>query len=193
MSSICWSRDSIAPRTLPDSELLLASPVTSSREPSSWRSRMTSSGIGGSNSRAVSILVDRQDEFADVIVRETGKPRIDVLGGEILGACDAMTDYAKRARRILADCNDCMVGCGATEMPFGGVKDSGIGRVNGDAELLSHTVDCHRSLRRPKRGDVVSVYTPEAEDGSAHDALVVGDVVGTLVVLRASRGARGAV
>jgi acyl-CoA reductase-like NAD-dependent aldehyde dehydrogenase len=52
--------------------------------------------------RAVKILVERQDEFADVIVSETGKPRVDALAAEILPSCDAMTYYAKRARRILA-------------------------------------------------------------------------------------------
>ena len=52
--------------------------------------------------RAVQQLVERQDEFADVIVRDTGKPRMDVLATEILGSCDAMTYYAKRAARVLA-------------------------------------------------------------------------------------------
>lgn len=52
--------------------------------------------------RAVRTLIDQQDEFADVIARDTGKPRLDVLASEILASCDAMTYYAKRARRILA-------------------------------------------------------------------------------------------
>ena len=52
--------------------------------------------------RAVRVLIDRQDEFADVIVSDTGKPRLDALAAEILASCDAMTYYAKRARRILA-------------------------------------------------------------------------------------------
>jgi len=52
--------------------------------------------------RAVRVLLGRQDEFVDVIVRETGKPRTEALG-EILAACDALTFYAKRAKRILAD------------------------------------------------------------------------------------------
>ena len=36
--------------------------------------------------------------------------------------------------------NDCLISYAATESPFGGVKDSGIGRVNGDVGLRSY---CH--------------------------------------------------
>jgi acyl-CoA reductase-like NAD-dependent aldehyde dehydrogenase len=36
--------------------------------------------------------------------------------------------------------NDCMVTYGVTESPFGGVKESGIGRVNGEMGLRSY---CH--------------------------------------------------
>jgi succinate-semialdehyde dehydrogenase/glutarate-semialdehyde dehydrogenase len=53
--------------------------------------------------RAVRVLLERQDEFLDVIVRETGKPRAEALAVEILAACDALTFYGKRAKRILAD------------------------------------------------------------------------------------------
>jgi acyl-CoA reductase-like NAD-dependent aldehyde dehydrogenase len=53
--------------------------------------------------RAVDVLLDRQDEFVDVIVAETGKPRVEALAAEILTSCDALQFYAKRARRILAD------------------------------------------------------------------------------------------
>jgi acyl-CoA reductase-like NAD-dependent aldehyde dehydrogenase len=53
--------------------------------------------------RAVRVLVGRQDEFIDVIVSETGKPREEALVTEILAACDALQFYAKRAARILAD------------------------------------------------------------------------------------------
>jgi len=53
--------------------------------------------------RAVQNLVDRQDELVDVIVKETGKPRVEALATEIIAACDALEFYAKRARRILAD------------------------------------------------------------------------------------------
>ena len=53
--------------------------------------------------RAVAILLERQDDFLDVIVRETGKPRAEALAVEIFAACDALSFYAKRAKRILAD------------------------------------------------------------------------------------------
>ncbi|HVP27838.1 MAG TPA: succinic semialdehyde dehydrogenase [Myxococcota bacterium] len=53
--------------------------------------------------RAVRVLLERQDEFLDVIVRETGKPRAEALAVELLAACDALTFYARRAKRILAD------------------------------------------------------------------------------------------
>ncbi len=53
--------------------------------------------------RAVRILLERQDEFIDVIVAETGKPRFEVLVNEILAACDSMTYLARRAKGILAD------------------------------------------------------------------------------------------
>ncbi len=53
--------------------------------------------------RAVRVLVDRQDEFLDVILRETGKPRVEALAAEIIASCDSLQFYAKRARRILAD------------------------------------------------------------------------------------------
>ena len=53
--------------------------------------------------RAMRVLVDRQDEFVDVIVSETGKPRLEALAAEIVTACDALQFYAKRAGRILAD------------------------------------------------------------------------------------------
>ena len=53
--------------------------------------------------RALRILVERQEEFLDVIVSETGKPREEAQATEILAACDALQFYAKRAGRILAD------------------------------------------------------------------------------------------
>ncbi len=54
-------------------------------------------------SRAVRVLLERQDEFLDAIVAETGKPRGEALVTELMTACDALQFYAKRARRILAD------------------------------------------------------------------------------------------
>jgi acyl-CoA reductase-like NAD-dependent aldehyde dehydrogenase len=53
--------------------------------------------------RAIPELIARQDEFLDVIVRETGKPRAEAFAVEILAACDAIQFYAKRAPEILAD------------------------------------------------------------------------------------------
>ncbi len=53
--------------------------------------------------RAVRVLLEKQDELLDVIVSETGKPRVEALGSEIVASCDALTFYAKRAKRILAD------------------------------------------------------------------------------------------
>ena len=53
--------------------------------------------------RAVQVLLARQDEITDRIVADTGKPRIEALAGELLAACDALSFYAKRAKRILAD------------------------------------------------------------------------------------------
>jgi acyl-CoA reductase-like NAD-dependent aldehyde dehydrogenase len=53
--------------------------------------------------RAVRVLLQRQDEFLAVIRRETGKPEAEALAVEILAGCDALSFYAKRAKRILAD------------------------------------------------------------------------------------------
>jgi succinate-semialdehyde dehydrogenase/glutarate-semialdehyde dehydrogenase len=53
--------------------------------------------------RAVRALLERQDEFLERIVAETGKPVTEALAAELLLACDAMQFYAKRAKRILAD------------------------------------------------------------------------------------------
>jgi succinate-semialdehyde dehydrogenase/glutarate-semialdehyde dehydrogenase len=53
--------------------------------------------------RAVSVILDRQDEFVETIVGDTGKPRVDALAAELLSSCDALQFYAKRAKRILAD------------------------------------------------------------------------------------------
>jgi acyl-CoA reductase-like NAD-dependent aldehyde dehydrogenase len=53
--------------------------------------------------RAVKVLLQRHDEFIDVIIGETGKPRVEALASEVVAACDALQVYAKRAHRILAD------------------------------------------------------------------------------------------
>ncbi len=53
--------------------------------------------------RAVDLLLERQDRFVEVIVRETGKPPAEALAMELFPACDALTFFARRAERILAD------------------------------------------------------------------------------------------
>jgi succinate-semialdehyde dehydrogenase/glutarate-semialdehyde dehydrogenase len=47
-------------------------------------------------------LVERADEIVDVVSRECGKPRPDVLGHEVTVAADQLTYYCKNAPRILA-------------------------------------------------------------------------------------------
>jgi acyl-CoA reductase-like NAD-dependent aldehyde dehydrogenase len=51
--------------------------------------------------RALDVLVEKQDEFTEVIQRESGKSRSDALGFEIFPACDSLAYYAKHAARML--------------------------------------------------------------------------------------------
>jgi succinate-semialdehyde dehydrogenase/glutarate-semialdehyde dehydrogenase len=51
--------------------------------------------------RAVQELIDRQDEFIDVLLRESGKTRTEILMMEIYSACDVLTYYAKHAAQML--------------------------------------------------------------------------------------------
>ncbi len=53
--------------------------------------------------RAVHELVERQDEFIDVLSRESGKPRTEILMMEIYSACDVLTYYTKHAAEMLQD------------------------------------------------------------------------------------------
>jgi succinate-semialdehyde dehydrogenase/glutarate-semialdehyde dehydrogenase len=53
--------------------------------------------------RARDLLVERADAIAEVICRDTGKPRLEAMTTEILGACDSLTWYAKHAQRLLRD------------------------------------------------------------------------------------------
>ena len=53
--------------------------------------------------RVRALLVERADEIAEVICRDTGKPRLEAMTAEILGGCDAITFYAKNAKRLLRD------------------------------------------------------------------------------------------
>jgi succinate-semialdehyde dehydrogenase/glutarate-semialdehyde dehydrogenase len=51
--------------------------------------------------RALEILLERQDEFMDVVLRETGKARSEALTMEIYASCDSLSYYARRAEKIL--------------------------------------------------------------------------------------------
>ena len=53
--------------------------------------------------RAVRVIIERQDEIVDVIVSETGKPRMEALSAELISSCDALQFYAKRAKGLLRD------------------------------------------------------------------------------------------
>jgi acyl-CoA reductase-like NAD-dependent aldehyde dehydrogenase len=53
--------------------------------------------------RAVRVILEREDELLDVLVSETGKPRLEALASELVTACDALQFYAKRAKRVLAE------------------------------------------------------------------------------------------
>ncbi len=51
--------------------------------------------------RALKVLLARQDEIVDTVVRETGKARSDAMSMEIFAAADSLCDYAKNARKLL--------------------------------------------------------------------------------------------
>ena len=51
--------------------------------------------------RALKILLERQDEFIDVILRETAKPRMESIYMDIFAACDSLHYYAKRMAKFL--------------------------------------------------------------------------------------------
>ena len=53
--------------------------------------------------RALRILIDRHEEFIDVVLRETGKTRLEALYMEIVASCDVLQYYAKRSGKILRD------------------------------------------------------------------------------------------
>ncbi|MFQ5351738.1 MAG: succinic semialdehyde dehydrogenase [Candidatus Binatia bacterium] len=48
-------------------------------------------------------VVDAKDEIADTVVSETGKPRAEVYGNELVYLCDGIGYWAKNAGRLLAD------------------------------------------------------------------------------------------
>ncbi len=49
------------------------------------------------------VIIERTDEIIDTICADTGKTRFEAISSEILPACDSLTFYAKRARKLLAD------------------------------------------------------------------------------------------
>jgi succinate-semialdehyde dehydrogenase/glutarate-semialdehyde dehydrogenase len=51
--------------------------------------------------RVLQVMLDRQDEFIDIVISETGKSRTEALMMEIYSTCDAINYYAKNAGRIL--------------------------------------------------------------------------------------------
>src|ERR1700722_8438531 len=53
--------------------------------------------------KALKILLRRQEEFMDVITRETGRSRVETIFMETFPACDSLSYYAKHAGRILGD------------------------------------------------------------------------------------------
>jgi acyl-CoA reductase-like NAD-dependent aldehyde dehydrogenase len=53
--------------------------------------------------QALKILMRKQEEFIDVIVRDTGRSRCETIMMEMFPACDALSYYAKNAERVLRD------------------------------------------------------------------------------------------
>ena len=47
-------------------------------------------------------FVKRQDEIIDAVIEETGKTRSEAIAMEVFSSCDAITYYAKKAKKILA-------------------------------------------------------------------------------------------
>jgi succinate-semialdehyde dehydrogenase/glutarate-semialdehyde dehydrogenase len=53
--------------------------------------------------KALAIFLGKQEEYVDVIVRETGRSRTETIVMEVFAACDSLAYYAKHAKKILAD------------------------------------------------------------------------------------------
>ncbi len=51
--------------------------------------------------RALEILLERQDEFIEVVMRESGKTRTEALMFTIFASCDSLRYYTKNTARIL--------------------------------------------------------------------------------------------
>jgi acyl-CoA reductase-like NAD-dependent aldehyde dehydrogenase len=53
--------------------------------------------------RALAALLRDTDRYIEVLVRETGRPRLETMFMEIFPACDALSHWARRAPKLLAD------------------------------------------------------------------------------------------
>jgi acyl-CoA reductase-like NAD-dependent aldehyde dehydrogenase len=53
--------------------------------------------------RALQVVLRRQDDILAVVMRETGRSRMESTVMEIFPACDSLNFHAKRAKKILAD------------------------------------------------------------------------------------------
>src|SRR5262249_48855663 len=51
--------------------------------------------------KAKALLLERRDRICDIIARESGKPRIEALGSEILPAANLMDYFARKSRQFL--------------------------------------------------------------------------------------------
>lgn len=52
--------------------------------------------------RVLKILLDRQEDVIETVIRETGKTRSEAIPMEVFAACDSLSYYGKRAPKILA-------------------------------------------------------------------------------------------
>ena len=62
--------------------------------------------------RLKELLVERMDQVADTVSRETGKTRVDVYVGEIHPACDSLAYAAEHAARVLGERRHRLLGPG---------------------------------------------------------------------------------
>ena len=53
--------------------------------------------------KALKVLLQKQEEYMDVITRETGRSRVETIMMEMFAGCDSLAFYAKHAGRILGD------------------------------------------------------------------------------------------
>jgi len=51
--------------------------------------------------RLIDVIVERQDEIVDLVIRETGKPRNEAVSMEVMAPCMQIAHYAKRAKKYL--------------------------------------------------------------------------------------------